>query len=77
DVSRCLFCGLCVEVCPTKGLIHTDNFELACINRDGMIYDYSLPCTPQKESKSEAIDDEISTENQNSKEEPSKEGEQN
>jgi formate hydrogenlyase subunit 6/NADH:ubiquinone oxidoreductase subunit I len=34
DMGRCLFCGLCVEVCPTVAIHETVEFELADRNRD-------------------------------------------
>jgi len=27
DISKCMFCGLCVEACPVGGLRHTCEFE--------------------------------------------------
>lgn len=27
DFSRCIFCGLCVEACPTGSLVHTKQYE--------------------------------------------------
>lgn len=32
DISRCLFCGLCVEVCEPESLKHTREFEGAVLD---------------------------------------------
>ena len=34
DIGRCLFCGLCAEVCPTVALHMTTEYELANSDRD-------------------------------------------
>jgi len=39
DIGRCIFCGNCTEVCPSKALIMTDGFELADYSREAMVYD--------------------------------------
>lgn len=39
NISRCMWCGLCMEVCPTKCLLPGRTFELACYDRDAMVYD--------------------------------------
>jgi NADH-quinone oxidoreductase subunit I len=60
DISRCMFCGLCMEVCPKNCLRPARTFELACLSREGMIYDLEklnelggkLP--PEPETKSES-----------------------
>jgi NADH-quinone oxidoreductase subunit I len=36
---RCIFCGLCIEACPTRALTMTNDFELAGTTRSGMIYE--------------------------------------
>jgi NADH-quinone oxidoreductase subunit I len=38
DISRCMFCGLCIEACPKQCLKPGRTFELACYDRDGMVY---------------------------------------
>jgi len=36
---RCIFCGLCIEACPTRALTMTNDYELAGNTRSGMIYE--------------------------------------
>jgi NADH-quinone oxidoreductase subunit I len=36
---RCIFCGLCIEACPTRALTMTNDFELAGPTREGLIYE--------------------------------------
>ena len=35
---RCIFCGLCIEACPTRSLTMSNDFELADDNRGDLIY---------------------------------------
>jgi NADH-quinone oxidoreductase subunit I len=35
---RCIFCGLCIEACPTRALTMTNFYELADNNRADLIY---------------------------------------
>jgi len=37
--TRCLYCGVCVEVCPVEALIMSHHFEMATENRGETIYD--------------------------------------
>lgn len=39
DVSRCMFCGLCVEACNFECLELTQDYEMALYSRDGMVLD--------------------------------------
>src|SRR5207302_2727827 len=39
DLSRCMFCGLCEDACPTDALELTQDFELATYTRHGWIWD--------------------------------------
>ena len=39
DLSKCCFCGLCAEQCPTDALTHTGQYELTFYHRDLMIFD--------------------------------------
>ena len=36
---RCIFCGLCIEACPTRALTMTNEYELADDNRADLIFD--------------------------------------
>lgn len=38
DLSRCMFCGLCEDACPTDALELTQDFELANYSREGAIW---------------------------------------
>src|SRR3954466_12913160 len=35
---RCIFCGLCIEACPTRSLTMSNDFDLADDNRRDLIY---------------------------------------
>ncbi len=39
DLTKCCFCGLCAEQCPTDALRHTGQYELSFYQRDLMIFD--------------------------------------
>ena len=36
-LDRCLFCGQCVDVCPVEAITMSEEYELACYNRQEMI----------------------------------------
>lgn len=36
--GRCMFCGLCSQVCPVDAITMSEEYELATLTRDGMIY---------------------------------------
>jgi NADH-quinone oxidoreductase subunit I len=36
---RCIFCGLCIEACPTRALTMTNFYELADDNRADLIFE--------------------------------------
>ena len=38
DYNRCIFCGYCVEACPTDAITHGHGFELASYNVTDLIY---------------------------------------
>jgi len=39
DVGRCLFCGMCTEVCPTKAITVTQEYENAVYEVEDMQWD--------------------------------------
>ena len=39
DLSRCMFCGLCEDACPTDALELTQDFEMAGYERQGAVLD--------------------------------------
>lgn len=39
DISKCCYCGLCAEQCPTDALVHTGEYELAFYHRDSVHFD--------------------------------------
>ncbi len=42
DLSRCMFCGLCEDACPTDALELTQDFELASYTREGAIWNREM-----------------------------------
>ncbi len=38
DYSRCIFCGYCVEACPTDAITHGHGFELASFDTSTLVY---------------------------------------
>ncbi|MBI5197260.1 MAG: NADH-quinone oxidoreductase subunit NuoI [Nitrospirae bacterium] len=39
NMLRCIFCGLCVEVCPVEAIVMTPYFEFANYSREDFILD--------------------------------------
>lgn len=38
DYSRCIFCGYCVEACPTDAITHGHGFEIASYNTSTLVW---------------------------------------
>ncbi|MBM3776256.1 MAG: 4Fe-4S dicluster domain-containing protein, partial [Acidobacteria bacterium] len=36
--NRCIFCGYCVEACPTDAITHGHKFEVASFDTSTLIY---------------------------------------
>src|ERR1700685_3243241 len=47
DYNRCIFCGYCVEACPTDGITHGHGFEIASFNASGLVYRKEQMLAPQ------------------------------
>lgn len=39
DLTKCCFCGLCAEQCPTNALTHTGQYELSFYHRELALFD--------------------------------------
>jgi NADH-quinone oxidoreductase subunit I len=39
DNSRCCFCGLCEDACPTDAIKHTPEYEYSCYERNELVID--------------------------------------
>jgi formate hydrogenlyase subunit 6/NADH:ubiquinone oxidoreductase subunit I len=39
DLTKCCFCGLCAEQCPTNALTHTGQYELSFLHRELGVFD--------------------------------------
>ena len=37
DYNRCIFCGYCVEACPTDAITHGHGFEVASYNKSTLV----------------------------------------
>src|SRR5919205_2084005 len=38
DYNRCIFCGYCVEACPTDAITHGHGFEIASTDATSLVY---------------------------------------
>jgi NADH-quinone oxidoreductase subunit I len=54
DYSRCIFCGYCVESCPTDAITHGHGFELATYNINALIYRKEQLLEPARKSPAPA-----------------------
>src|SRR5437867_3094326 len=55
DIGKCMYCGLCVEPCPTGAIMHTREFESAVMHFDNLTFrfvpDPLTPVVPYKPPK--------------------------
>lgn len=42
NFSRCIFCGLCEEACPTTAIQLTPDFELGEYKRQDLVYEKKI-----------------------------------
>lgn len=56
DLTKCCFCGLCAEQCPTNALRHTGQYELSFFTRDLMTLDRTEMGRPAEGSRATGAD---------------------
>ncbi len=42
DFLKCSFCGFCVDVCPTKAIYHSTEFEMAVYKKGNLVHNLEL-----------------------------------
>ncbi|MBI5232265.1 MAG: FAD-dependent oxidoreductase [Coriobacteriales bacterium] len=56
DLSKCCFCGLCAEQCPTDALRHTGQYELSFYTRDVVVFDRDQMLRPANGTRATGAD---------------------
>jgi formate hydrogenlyase subunit 6/NADH:ubiquinone oxidoreductase subunit I len=56
DLSKCCFCGLCAEQCPTGALQHTGQYEMSFYSRDLTLFDRVEMGRPAEGTRSTGAD---------------------
>lgn len=56
DLTKCCFCGLCAEQCPTGALEHTGHYELSFYTRDLMTFDKDEMVRPAGGTRATGVD---------------------
>lgn len=54
DLCKCMYCGICSEVCPTGAIRHSQEFEGTCNNPAGLVRHFvyaDAPAPPYKPKK--------------------------
>jgi len=63
DIAKCMYCGLCVEPCPTGAIHHTRKFEGSVFNVSELIYNYIRPAdTKLAHQQKKTLDEERAAE---------------
>lgn len=56
DFAKCVFCGLCVDVCHPASLVHTKNYERAVYDLPDLVASFGRgKVTPEQQAKWAAI----------------------
>jgi len=54
DITKCMYCGLCTEPCPTHAIYHTHEFEGSAWDLTGLVKRFiTEPVEPMKPEKKE------------------------
>ena len=48
NMLRCIYCGLCVEACPTEAITMTSLFEISIGSRDEAVFDKDVLLVDEK-----------------------------
>ncbi len=56
DLTKCCFCGLCAEQCPTGALQHTGQYELSFYHRDIAVFDRDEMVRPAEGTRATGTD---------------------
>ena len=46
DICKCMYCGLCAEICPTGSIRHSQEFEGACYNPAALVRHFATEPVP-------------------------------
>jgi NADH-quinone oxidoreductase subunit I len=57
NMLRCIFCGYCVEACPTEALGMSGEYELASYTRDAQLYSKERLLEPMPATLSTLVKD--------------------
>jgi len=56
DLSKCCFCGLCAEQCPTHALQHTGQYELSFYSKELTLFGKDEMVRPGEGSRATGAD---------------------